>query len=74
MVVRARLVRPGLPDLHAGQIVEVRQEDIFDYILQYPGNHSEGNSTGKMIEAMEETEKSKRRLHRTPIVRHKMRS
>ncbi|MBZ5521607.1 MAG: DUF2314 domain-containing protein [Acidobacteriia bacterium] len=40
--------------LHAGQIVEVREKDIFDYIRQYPDRHQEGNTTGRILEKLEE--------------------
>jgi uncharacterized protein YegJ (DUF2314 family) len=40
-------------DLHAGQVVEVRQEDIFDYIRHYPDKRTEGNTTGDIIRKKE---------------------
>ena len=43
-----------IPSLHAGQIVEIRQEDVFDYIRRYPDKHTEGNTTGAIIEKMEQ--------------------
>lgn len=39
-----------IPDLHAGQKVEVSQEDVFDYIRQLPDGTLEGNETGKVID------------------------
>ncbi len=44
----------NVPSLHAGQIVEVREKDIFDYIRKYPDKHQEGNTTGKIIEKLNE--------------------
>jgi uncharacterized protein YegJ (DUF2314 family) len=44
-----------LSDLHAGQVVEVRQEDIFDYIRHYSNKRTEGNTTSDMIRKMEES-------------------
>ncbi len=41
-----------IPDLHAGQVVEVWQGDVFDYIRQYPDKHREGNTTGEIIRKM----------------------
>ncbi len=43
----------NIPSLHAGQIVDVRQEDIFDYIRRYPDGEQEGNETGTIIEKMQ---------------------
>jgi uncharacterized protein YegJ (DUF2314 family) len=39
----------NIPSLHAGQIVEVKQEDVFDYIRRYPDGRQEGNETGEII-------------------------
>ncbi|HEY2352731.1 MAG TPA: DUF2314 domain-containing protein [Candidatus Acidoferrum sp.] len=41
-------------DLHAGQLVEVKEEDIFDYVRYYADGHKQGNATGEIIERMEE--------------------
>ena len=38
------------PDLHAGQVVQVREEDVFDYIRKYSDGRREGNTTGKVLE------------------------
>ena len=43
-------------DLHAGQSVEIRAEEVFDYIRQYPDNRREGNTTGEIIEKMNSTD------------------
>jgi len=43
-----------VPNLHAGQVVEVRQEDVFDYIRYYPDKRREGNTTGEILKKMEE--------------------
>lgn len=40
----------NIPNLHDGQIVEVQEGDVFDYIRQYPDGHRDGNTTGTMIE------------------------
>ena len=42
----------NIPTLHAGQIVKINQEDVFDYIRRYPGGREEGNKTGAIIEKM----------------------
>jgi len=47
-----------IPDLHGGQVVEVWQGDVFDYIRQYPDNQREGNTTGEIIRKMEEKQAS----------------
>lgn len=41
-----------VPRLHAGQMVKVQQQDLFDYIRYYANGKSEGNETGKIIERM----------------------
>ena len=43
-----------IADLHAGQVVEVWQGDVFDYIRQFPDKHREGNTTGEIIRKMEQ--------------------
>ena len=40
--------------LHAGQVVEVKEEDIFDYIRQFADKHREGNTTGAILDKMED--------------------
>ena len=40
--------------LHAGQIVEVREEDVFDYIRHFPDGRTEGNTTGEVIKKQEQ--------------------
>jgi uncharacterized protein YegJ (DUF2314 family) len=39
-----------IPDLHAGQIVEVDEGDVFDYIRNFADGTREGNETGKILE------------------------
>lgn len=43
-----------VPDLKAGQVVEVSQDDVFDYIRRFSDGHSEGNTTGKILEKLEQ--------------------
>ena len=45
--------------LHAGQTVHVKQDEVFDYIRHYADKHIEGNTTGKIIEKMEEVGRHK---------------
>jgi uncharacterized protein YegJ (DUF2314 family) len=40
-----------IPTLHSGQVVEVREDDIFDYILHHPDGTTEGNETAALLEA-----------------------
>ena len=40
----------NIPDLHGGQIVEVSQDIVFDYVRRFPDGTEEGNETGKIIE------------------------
>jgi uncharacterized protein YegJ (DUF2314 family) len=44
----------NVPNLHTGQKVEVRQEDVFDYIRQFADKRTEGNVTGDIIRKMNE--------------------
>jgi uncharacterized protein YegJ (DUF2314 family) len=43
----------AIPGLHGGQIVQVREEDVFDYIRRYPNGKEEGNETSKIILKMQ---------------------
>jgi uncharacterized protein YegJ (DUF2314 family) len=45
-------------DLHAGQVVQVQEDDVFDYIRSYPDKHREGNTTGKLLERLESMPRS----------------
>jgi uncharacterized protein YegJ (DUF2314 family) len=40
-------------NLQAGQLVDVKEEDVFDYSRYYPDGHHEGNTTGEIIKRME---------------------
>lgn len=44
----------NVPNLHAGQVVEVRQDDIFDYIRKYPDKRVEGNTTAPILQKLNE--------------------
>jgi len=44
----------NIPDLHGGQIVEVNQENVFDYIRRHPDGTQEGNMTAAIIQKMEQ--------------------
>lgn len=48
----------NIPDLHSGQVVEVWQGDVFDYIREYPDNRREGNTTGEIIRKMDNKQAS----------------
>ncbi len=39
-----------IPQLHGGQMVSVRQDEVFDFIRRFPDGTEEGNETGKIIE------------------------
>jgi uncharacterized protein YegJ (DUF2314 family) len=39
----------NIPDLHAGQVVEVSEADVFDYIRRLPDGTQEGNETSKVM-------------------------
>jgi hypothetical protein len=49
----------NIPDMHGGQIVEVHEEDVFDYIRQYPDKHREGNTTGEILRKLNEEQGGK---------------
>jgi uncharacterized protein YegJ (DUF2314 family) len=42
----------SIPKLHGGQIVEVREQDVFDYIRRFANGKQEGNETGDIIQRM----------------------
>jgi uncharacterized protein YegJ (DUF2314 family) len=42
----------NIQSLHRGQIVEVKQDDVFDFIRQFSDGRQEGNETGAVIEKM----------------------
>lgn len=43
-----------IPSLHGGQIVQVKQEDVFDYMRSYPDGRIEGNQTGTIIQKLQQ--------------------
>ena len=42
-------------NLHSGQHVDVRQEDVFDYLHTFPDKPTEGDTTGTIIQRMQKT-------------------
>ena len=48
-----------IPTLHGGQIVEVKQQDIFDYIRRYADGKEEGNQTSAIILKMQASAEKK---------------
>ena len=49
----------SIPNLKAGQVVSVKADTVFDYIRRFPDGTSEGNETGKIIEAMRNRKRSR---------------
>jgi uncharacterized protein YegJ (DUF2314 family) len=45
--------------LHTGQMVSVRQGDVFDYLRHYADKRVEGNTTGDVIKKMSESKSEK---------------
>ncbi|MDO8342489.1 MAG: DUF2314 domain-containing protein [Cellvibrio sp.] len=45
-----------IPTLRAGAEVYVTEDEIFDYIRNFPDGTTEGNETGKLIQAYEDSE------------------
>ncbi len=43
-----------IPYLHSGQQLEVHEEDLFDYIHEFPDGKKEGNTTGQILRRAEE--------------------
>ncbi len=43
-----------IPTLHGGQVVEVNEQDVFDYIRKYPDERQEGNTTAEILQKMED--------------------
>lgn len=41
-----------IPGMRGGQVVQVRQDKVFDYLHSYPDGRQEGNTTSKIIEKM----------------------
>src|SRR5579859_383593 len=44
-----------IPDLRSGEVVEIREDDVFDYIHRFSDGRREGNTTGEIIKKMEKT-------------------
>lgn len=40
----------NVPGLRAGQIVEIKEEDVFDYLRRHPDQTDEGNTTAPLLE------------------------
>lgn len=49
----------NIPTLHGGQMVEVNQQDVFDYIRKFPDGSQEGNETGAIIQKMQQSSSEK---------------
>lgn len=47
----------NIPTLHGGQIVTVKENEVFDYIRRFPDGKQEGNETGMIIEEMQKQQK-----------------
>jgi uncharacterized protein YegJ (DUF2314 family) len=42
-----------IPELRSGEVVEIREDYVFDYIHRFPDGHREGNTTGEVIHRMQ---------------------
>jgi len=47
-----------VPGLHGGQLVEVQESDLFDFIHHFPDGHEEGNTTGELMHKDDESKKT----------------
>jgi len=54
-------------DLRAGQVVQVREQDVFDCIHQYADKRIEGNTTSEIIRKMSERQKAQGRAPGFPV-------
>lgn len=43
-----------IPTLHAGQMVTVKESEVFDYLRRFPDGKVEGNTTGAIVQKMQE--------------------
>ena len=57
-----------VPSLHPGQYVEVRQEDVFDYLHTFPDKRTEGNTTGPIIQHMQKMDDGPKAPSSPPVV------
>lgn len=57
----------NVPDLRAGEVVEVREEDVFDYTRHYPDKRVEGNTTGPILQKLDEGKSENAISQRTSV-------
>lgn len=57
----------NIKSLHAGQKVEVRQEEVFDYIHEYPNKTTEGNTTAALLGKLSEGRETKPTVRPNPV-------
>ena len=55
-----------IPKLHDGQVVQVQEEDVFDYVRHYPDGRKDGNTTGAMIQKVGQKENESKTRARLP--------
>jgi len=55
-------------NLHSGDHVEIRQEEIFDYLHTFPDKRTEGNTTGPIIQRLERGLESSKPPPRQPVI------
>jgi uncharacterized protein YegJ (DUF2314 family) len=55
-------------DLHLGQKVEVRQEEIFDYLHTFPDDREEGNTTTAIIQRMQRVDDATKHPNLPPVI------
>ena len=48
-----------IPALHSGQLVKVREDEVFDYSRHFADGHTEGNTTSKFIHATKSEKEAK---------------
>jgi uncharacterized protein YegJ (DUF2314 family) len=57
-----------IPSLHVGQVVHVRENEVFDYQRHFPDGHEEGNTTGELLSKFEQKTEKVISTHKSPFV------
>lgn len=58
----------NVPDLKAGQVVEIAEDEVFDYIHTFSDGHAVGNTTGEIIRKMSEAKDQSDSLREKPTL------
>jgi uncharacterized protein YegJ (DUF2314 family) len=58
----------NVPGLRSGQHVEIRQEEIFDYLHTFSDKRTEGNTTGAIIQRMQKVADAPKPANLQPVI------